>query len=115
MAKEIYIPDFITIKELAEKLDVKPSQIVSWLFMEGYMETLESKIVFETAKKIENRCDVLLKRIEKVTYYENRKLKIVEQGGNYTVYDKKYGNIYRDKTKECVDDLILSMLYKKPF
>ena len=62
MAKEIYIPDVLSIKELAEKLDMKPSQIVSWLFMEGHMATLNSKIGFETAKKIECRCDVSFKR-----------------------------------------------------
>ena len=59
----IYIPDVVSVKELAEKLDVKPTQIVSWLFMEGHMATLNSKIGFETAKKIESRCDVLFKRM----------------------------------------------------
>lgn len=59
----VYIPDAISVKELAEKLETKPAQIVSWLFMEGHMVTLNSKIPFETVKKIESRYDVLFKRM----------------------------------------------------
>lgn len=59
----VYIPDAISVKELAEKLETKPAQVVSWLFMEGHMTTVNSKIPFEIAKKIESRCDVLFKRM----------------------------------------------------
>ena len=106
--EEIYIPDDITIKKLAEKLGTKPAKIVSQLFVEGHVVTLDSTIPFETVKKIESKYDVLFKWIEKVTYYEDCRLKVVEQDGNYTVYDKKnrYKVIHKNKTKTWVDDYL---------
>ena len=110
----VYIPDMLTVRELAEKLEVKPAQIVSQLFMEGHMATIDSKIPFETAEKLENRYDVLFKRMEKIIYYEDCRLKVTEQNEKYTVYDKKYGDItHRYKTKEWVDDYIQGVLSKR--
>ena len=59
--EEIYIPDVVSIKDLAEKLGTKPAEIVSQLFVEGHIVTLDSTIPFETVKKIESKYDVLFK------------------------------------------------------
>ena len=115
--EEVYIPDTLTVRELAERLGDSVKEIISWLFIlnDGLTVTEESVINFESAEKLGNRYDVLFKRIEKVTYYEDYRLKVIEQDGNYTIYDKKYGDraIRKNKTKEWVDDYIQRTVDKR--
>lgn len=62
--KEVRIPDLLTVKELAEKLDIKPSQIVSKLFLKGELVQLDSVINYNTALKIADDFDVIFQRME---------------------------------------------------
>ncbi|KUK09833.1 MAG: Translation initiation factor IF-2 [Caldanaerobacter subterraneus] len=50
--KIITIPEFLTVKELAEKMKVNPTEIIKKLIAQGIMVTVNQQIDFETASKI---------------------------------------------------------------
>ncbi len=62
--KKVCIPNLLTIKELAEKIDTKPAQIVSKLFLKGELVQLNSVINYDTALKIADDFDVMFQRME---------------------------------------------------
>lgn len=63
--KEICISSHLTIKELAEKIGIKPAQIVKELFLKGEVAQLDSVISYNTALKIADKFGVrLLKEVE---------------------------------------------------
>ncbi len=51
-AKTVVIPEVISVKELAEKLGVEPTQLIGELITLGKMVTINQPIDFETAKKL---------------------------------------------------------------
>ncbi len=50
--KTVVIPEVISVKELAEKLNVEPNQLIGELITLGKMVTLNQPVDFETAKKL---------------------------------------------------------------
>ena len=50
--KEITLPEKMTIRELAEAMKMQPSVIVTKLFMEGTMVTVNHEIDFEKAQEM---------------------------------------------------------------
>ena len=64
--KTITLPERLTIKELADKMKLQPSDIVKKLFLKGQMVTLNQEIDYEQAEEIAMEFDVLCEQEEKV-------------------------------------------------
>ena len=68
--KVITIPEFLTIKELADKMKVQPSALIKKLFMQGKMYNINQEIDFETAEEIAMEYDIIAEAEEKVDVIE---------------------------------------------
>ena len=68
--KEITLPEKMTIRELAEKMKMKPYVIVKKLFMQGVMVTVNHEIYFEKAQEIALDYDIIAEPEEKVDVIE---------------------------------------------
>ena len=68
--KEITIPEYLTIKELADKMKIQPSVIVKKLFMQGQIVTINQEVDFETAQDIALQFEVIAEQEEKVDIIE---------------------------------------------
>jgi len=64
--KVITLPDSVTVKDLAEKMRIQPSEIVKKLFMQGEMVTVNQEISFEKAEEIAIDYEIMCEREEKV-------------------------------------------------
>ncbi len=64
--KHLILPDFLTIKQLAEMLKKQPGQLVKDLFLKGQVVTINQEIDYETAEEIALEYDCLCDREEKV-------------------------------------------------
>ena len=64
--KTITLPERLTIKELADKMNLQPSVSVKKLFLKGQMVTLNQEIDYEQAEEIAMEFDVLCEQEEKV-------------------------------------------------
>ncbi|MEW9081063.1 translation initiation factor IF-2 [Caldanaerobacter subterraneus] len=62
--KIITIPEFLTVKELAEKMKVNPTEIIKKLIAQGIMVTVNQQIDFETASKIAEEYGFLVDKEE---------------------------------------------------
>ena len=67
---EIVIPDYITIKELADKMKIQPSALIKKLFLEGQMYNINQEIDFDTAAEIALGYDIIAEEEEKVDVIE---------------------------------------------
>lgn len=45
--QKISIPDYMIIKEFADKIEVRQAEIIKWLFLRGRVANFESEIRFE--------------------------------------------------------------------
>ncbi|MFV0440562.1 MAG: translation initiation factor IF-2 [Lachnospirales bacterium] len=66
----IEVPDTIILKELAEKLQVAPKDIILKLFKQGVIATVNQTIDFDTAVEIAESYDVLVEKEEEVDILE---------------------------------------------
>ncbi len=64
--KSITIPETITIKELSDKMKLKPAEIIKKLFMQGKLVTLNSELSYEEAENIAVEYDILCEQEEKI-------------------------------------------------
>ncbi len=64
--KHLVLPDYLTIKQLAEMLKKAPAQLVKDLFLKGQVVTINQEITYETAEEIALEYDCLCDREEKV-------------------------------------------------
>lgn len=64
--KHLILPDYLTIKQLADMLKKQPSQLVKDLFLKGQVVTINQEIEYETAEEIALEYDCLCDREEKV-------------------------------------------------
>ena len=62
--KIIAIPEFLTVKELAEKMKVNPTEIIKKLIAKGIMVTVNQQIDFENAAKIAEEYGFLVDKEE---------------------------------------------------
>ncbi len=62
----LVLPDYLTIKQLAEMLKKAPAQLVKDLFLKGKVVTINQEIDFETAEEIALEYECLCEREEKV-------------------------------------------------
>lgn len=49
--QKISIPDFMTVKEFADKILVHPAEIIKWLFYRGKVVNFKSEIGFDDMKE----------------------------------------------------------------
>ena len=68
--KTIIIPEFITIKELADKMKLQPSAIVKKLFLQGTIVTINQEIDFDKAEEIAMEYDILCEKEKKINVIE---------------------------------------------
>ena len=68
--KVITIPEFLTIKELADKMKIQASALIKKLFMQGKMYNINQEIDFETAEEIAMEYDIIAEAEEKVDVIE---------------------------------------------
>lgn len=68
--REITIPEYLTIKELADKMKIQPSVIVKKLFMQGQIVTINQEVDFETAQDIALQFEVIAEQEEKIDIIE---------------------------------------------
>ncbi len=68
--KVIKVGDYITIKELADKMKIQSSALIKKLFMQGQMFTLNDEIDYETAESIALEYDIIVEEEEKVDAIE---------------------------------------------
>lgn len=61
----IQIPEHITIKDLAEKMMIKPADVVKDLFMQGKMVTLNSDLTYDEAEEIALNYNCITEQEEK--------------------------------------------------
>ncbi|MEE3480379.1 MAG: translation initiation factor IF-2 [Lachnospiraceae bacterium] len=61
----IQIPEHITIKDLAEKMMIKPADVVKDLFMHGKMVTLNSDLTYDEAEEIALNYNCITEQEEK--------------------------------------------------
>ena len=53
--RKISVPDSMVIREFAEKIEVRPAEIIKWLFMRGKVESLRSEISFDDMKEFADK------------------------------------------------------------
>ena len=68
--KVITIPDYLTIKELADKMKMQASAIIKKLFMQGKMFSINQEIDYDTAEEIALEYDIIVEPEEKVDVIE---------------------------------------------
>ena len=49
--QKINIPDYMTIKEFADRISVKPAEIIKWLFLRGEIADFKSAICFDDMRE----------------------------------------------------------------
>ncbi|MFN2925700.1 translation initiation factor IF-2 [Lachnospiraceae bacterium YH-ros2228] len=64
--KSIKVPDHITLRELAERMKIEPSQIIKKLFLQGVVITLNTSLDYNKAEEIAMDYDILCEHEEKV-------------------------------------------------
>ena len=68
--KVITLPETLTIKELADKMKMQPSNIVKKLFMQGQIVTVNSEITYEQAEEIAIEYEIICEQEVKVDVIE---------------------------------------------
>ncbi len=68
--KQITLPDSITVRELAEKMKIKATEIVKKLFLSGKLISVNDEISYEEAENIAIEYDILCEHEEKVDVIE---------------------------------------------
>ena len=68
--KTITIPEKLTIRELADAMHMKPSEIIKKLFLAGQIMTPNSEVEYDEAEKIALDYDILCEKEQKVDVIE---------------------------------------------
>ena len=61
----IIIPDSMTIREFAEKIGVRPAEIIRWLFMRGKVENFDSEINFDDMREFADQYGFVCEKKER--------------------------------------------------
>lgn len=64
--KSIKLPDHLTIRELAERMKIQPSDIIKKLFLKGQIITLNTDVDYDQAEEIALEYEILCEHEEKV-------------------------------------------------
>ncbi len=68
--KMIVLPDVITLKDLSDKMKMKPSDLIKKLFLKGKMLTPNSELSYEEAEEIALEYEILCEKEEQVDVIE---------------------------------------------
>ena len=68
--KMIVLPEIITLKDFAEKMKMKPAELIKKLFLQGKMMTLNSELSYEEAEEIALEYDILCEKEVQVDVIE---------------------------------------------
>ncbi len=68
--KTIQVPEKLTIRELAEKMRMQPSEIIKKLFLKGQVTTVNSELTYEEAEAIALDYEILCEKEETVDVIE---------------------------------------------
>ena len=60
--QKISIPDFMIIKEFAEKIEVRPAEIIKWLFLRGKVVNFKSEIGFEDMREFADKYGIICEK-----------------------------------------------------
>ena len=60
--QKISIPDFMAIKEFAERIEVRPAEIIKWLFLHGKVASVNSEICFEDMREFADQYGFICER-----------------------------------------------------
>ena len=61
--QKISIPDFMAIKEFAEKIEVRPAEIIKWLFLRGKLAaSVNSEIWFEDMREFADKYGIICEK-----------------------------------------------------
>lgn len=60
--RKISVPDFMPIREFAEKIEVRPAEIIKWLFFRGKVVVLDSAIGFEDMKEFADKYGIICEK-----------------------------------------------------
>ena len=52
---KIRVPDFMAIREFAEKIEIRPAEIIKWLFLRGKVVNFKSQIEFEDMREFADK------------------------------------------------------------
>lgn len=59
---KISVPDFMTIKKFAEKIEVSPAEIIRWLFLRGKVVNYKSEICFNDMREFADQYGFICER-----------------------------------------------------
>ncbi len=68
--KMITIPEVITIKDLSDRMKMKPAELIKKLFLQGKMMTLNSELTYEEAEALALEYDILSEKEVEVNVIE---------------------------------------------
>ena len=60
--QKISIPDAMTVREFADRILVRPAEIIKWLFFRGKVKQLDSEIGFEDMKEFADQYGFICER-----------------------------------------------------
>ncbi len=52
---KICIPDVMVIRDFAEKIEIRPAEIIKWLFMRGKIANFNSEIFFDDMREFADK------------------------------------------------------------
>lgn len=66
--KNISIPDAMTIREFADKINIRQAEVIKWLFLRGKVVNIKSVIGFEDMKEFADKYGFICEREEEAKY-----------------------------------------------
>ena len=60
--QKIYVPDSMIIREFADKINIRPAEIIKWLFLRGKVVNIKSEISFEYMKEFSDQYGFICER-----------------------------------------------------
>lgn len=60
--QKISVPDSMIIKEFADKIEVRPAEIIRWLFLRGNIANFKSEISFEDMREFADQYGFICER-----------------------------------------------------
>ena len=62
--KKIYVPNYMTIRKFAEKIEIRPAEIIKWLFLRGRIANYDTGIYFEEMRDFGEQYGFVCEKME---------------------------------------------------
>lgn len=62
--KRIYVPNYMTIRKFAEKIEIRPAEIIKWLFLRGRIANYDTGIYFEEMRDFAEQYGFVCEKME---------------------------------------------------